>query len=279
MTPLTIDEERDLCARWQSGDRAAGGQIIQRCAGFVATIVREYRSWGAPREDLLQEANMGLLKAAERFDPNRGTRLITYAALWIRVYVCTYVVNSYRAVRVGTTKGALRLMRLVRRYAERDVNLLAQQSSLSEAEVTMLLPVLIAPDMSMEHVNNSHDGKVEAFGDSIPSPAPSPEDAVDEASARHHTTVAVRAAVAELPPRERRIIEARMLSGDDDATLRRLGEQFGVSRERVRQLEERATQRLRERLSFDEAILDTIPHAREATRNDGAQASFQWVTT
>src|SRR5262245_14961304 len=102
-TTLTPEMEHDLADRFRRGDREAGRRLIEACLPFVMTIALEYRRWGLPMEDIVQEGNIGLLKAAERFDPDRGCRLATYAAYWIRAEIREYVARGYRIVRPGSS--------------------------------------------------------------------------------------------------------------------------------------------------------------------------------
>ena len=100
---LDAEAERELAQLWVDGDEQAGAQLIESSLPFVIAIAREYRRWGVPLEDLVQQGNLGLMKAASKFDPDKNCRLITYAAYWIRAEIRDYVVRSYRIVRLGTT--------------------------------------------------------------------------------------------------------------------------------------------------------------------------------
>jgi RNA polymerase sigma-32 factor len=243
-TPLTQEQETHLTALWRSGDRHAGQEIIEKCVPFVMTIALEYRRWGAPIDDLVQEGNIGLLKAAERFDPNRGCRLVTYAAYWIRAQIREYVAQCYRIVRLGSSKGERRMLRIYRRTNERDPDVLAEQTGLSRERVLTLLPVLGAHDVSLDKKNLDGDAPI----DRLASMSPSPEDEASTKQERKQVKAAVHQAIAELPARERKIAEMRWLC-ETPVTLEQLGVDFGVSKERVRQLEERAKERVRVRLA------------------------------
>lgn len=242
--PLTPTTERDLCARFRAGDRKAGAQIISSCVPFVMTIALEYRRWGIPVEDLVQEGNIGLLKAAERFDPDRGCRLVTYAAYWIRAEIREHVARGYRIVRLGSSKSERRALRLYRRTNERDPEKLAAQSGLSRERATALLPLLMSRDVSLDKVGPEGDAPLERLA----SQAPSPEEEACQHDEHEAMSKALRRIVSELSPREQKIAETRWLS-DEPKTLEDLGADFGVSKERVRQIEERAKARVRARLS------------------------------
>jgi RNA polymerase sigma-32 factor len=242
-SPLTPQQEIELSLRWREGDRRAGQEIIERCVPFVMTIALEYRRWGAPIDDLVQEGNIGLLKAAERFDPSRGCRLVTYAAYWIRAQIREYVAQCYRIVRLGSSKGERRMLRIYRRTSERDPDVLAAQTGLSRERVLSLLPVLGAHDVSLDKKNPEGDAPI----DRLVSSSPSPEDQASSKEESSQVESAVRQAISELPARERKIAELRWLR-ETPVTLEQLGVDFGVSKERVRQLEERAKERVRVRL-------------------------------
>jgi RNA polymerase sigma-32 factor len=252
---LAAEVERDLALRFRQGDRDAGRRLIEACLPFVMTIALEYRRWGLPLEDIVQEGNIGLLKAAERFDPDRGCRLATYASYWIRAEIREYVARGYRIVRLGSTKGERRALRIYRKTRERNPELLSELSGLSEERVTALLPLLMSRDVSLELT--PEDGKAQA--DFLAADTPTPEEEACLADEREQLQDALEKIVAELSPRERRIVDRRWLT-DEPETLEQLGAAFGVSKERVRQLEERAKKRMRERL---EAIVGE-PLARSA---------------
>ncbi len=240
---LTPDAEHQLALRWRKGDKEAGRRLIEACLPFVMTIALEYRRWGLPLEDIVQEGNIGLLKAAERFDPERGCRLATYAAYWIRAEIREYVVRGYRIVRLGTSKGERRALRIYRKTHERDPGALAAASGLSEERTAALLPLLMARDVSLDRV----PANGVAPADRLASECRTPEEEACLADERDQLQRAIRCIVAELNPRERRIVRQRWLT-DTPMTLEQLGVVFGVSKERVRQIEERTKRRIRERL-------------------------------
>src|SRR5260221_395304 len=136
---LSVQLERALASRYRAGDQRAGEQLIHACLPFVLMIAREYRCWGVPMEDIVQQGNLGLLKAAARFDPARECRLVTYAAYWVRAEIREFVVRGYRIVRLGTTKSERRALRAYRRTRETDPALLAQMSGLDREAVERIL--------------------------------------------------------------------------------------------------------------------------------------------
>jgi RNA polymerase sigma-32 factor len=240
---LTPESERDLALRWRSGDREAGRRIIEACLPFVMTIALEYRRWGIPIEDIIQEGNIGLLKAADRFDPDRGCRLATYAAYWVRAEIREYVARGYRIVRLGSSKNERRALRIYRKTREKDPEVLAALSGLTKERATALLPLLMGGDVSLERASSDGATPLERLASS----ASTPEEDACVAQERGQLQRALQRIVAELSPRERRIARKRWMT-DEPMTLEQLGAAFGVSKERVRQIEERAKDRVRTRL-------------------------------
>lgn len=243
-TRLTAEAERELALRHQKGDPDARDPLVAGCLDCVVTIALEYRRWGAPIEDLVQEGNIGLLKAVEHFDPDRGVRLATYARFWIRAEIREYVARHYRIVRLGASKGERRALRLYRKTREQRPDVLAAMSGLSTERVTEMLPILIAGEVSLSpQPDDDRQSLLDRLGDG----SETAEDALLGADERRRIQVAVASAVAELSEREQDIVRRRLLA-DDPMTLERLGAAWGVSKERVRQLEETAKARMRVRL-------------------------------
>ena len=240
---LTAQQERDLASRYRAGDRRAGDRLIHACLPFVLMIAREYRCWGVPMEDIIQQGNLGLLKAAARFDPDRECRLVTYAAYWVRAEIREYVVRAYRMVRLGTTKGERRALRIYRRTQETDPQILSEMTGLSPEALDKLLPLLSARDTSPDQPNTSGVAPL----DRLASPEPSPEESAIVRERRAKTRAEIESFLRGLSGRERTILRARLLR-DDPLTLEELGRRYGISKERVRQLEERMIHRLKGRL-------------------------------
>jgi RNA polymerase sigma-32 factor len=240
---LAAEEERELARQYRAGDRRAGDRLVQACLPFVLLIAREYRCWGVPLEDIVQQGNLGLLKAAIRFDPERECRLVTYAAYWVRAEIREYVVRGYRMVRLGTTKGERRALRAFRKTNEMDPERLAEMSGLSKAAVEQLMPLLVGRDVSVDAPNATGATVL----DRIASNDATPEDRAMADQRNAQTRREIDSFLKELPGRERAILRERWLS-DSPVTLQHLGDRFGISKERVRQLEERTIAKLRGRL-------------------------------
>ena len=247
---LDRETERQLARDWALGNQRAGAKIIEACLPFVVSIALEYRRWGVPLEDIIQQGNLGLLKAAHKFDPKRECRLATYAAYWIRAEIREYVVRAFRVVRLGTTKAERRALRAFRRSKTTDPAALAEISGLSEERVRLLLPLLSGKELSLDMSTNDMPPAIERLS----SHGASPEDETARGEMAAQAGRAVRAAVGELDARERMIVEERLMK-EDPPTLQELGLRLGVSKERVRQLEERARTKLRGELeSFAELV-------------------------
>ncbi|MFK7990598.1 MAG: RNA polymerase sigma factor RpoD/SigA [Sandaracinaceae bacterium] len=248
---VTLDavKERELAEQWRAGDRRAGDRLVEASLPFVIRIAKEYRRWGIPMEDLIQQGNLGLLKAAARFDPAQSVRLITYAVYWIRAEIRDYVVRGYRIVRLGTTRTERKAMRLYRKQAIETVEQLAEVSGMPLERARMLWPVLRQRDFALDATHDELGPAVDRLSD----PAESPEERV----ARQERIDGVRARLGEalkvLSDRERSIIEQRLMV-DEPRTLASIGRDLGVSKERVRQLEARARGKLRGALSEYEPV-------------------------
>jgi RNA polymerase sigma-32 factor len=243
LEPLDREEERALARRWNAGEGRAGERLIAACLPFVMKIAFEYRRWGVPLEDIVQQGNIGLLRAAKKFDPDRDVRLATYAAYWIRAEIRDYVVRAYRLVRIGTTKGERRAIRTYRMTGESDPSALAKVSGMTEERVRTLLPLLASREASLD----ARSGATGSALSRIPSTRSTPEDEVAAGQDRARVGTAVRTALRDLSERERLIVKERMMR-EDPVTLQELGDRLHVSKERVRQLEARARGKLRNEL-------------------------------
>jgi RNA polymerase sigma-32 factor len=242
---LDAETERALARMWSSGDRAAGERLIEACLPFVISIAKEYRRWGVPLEDLVQQGNLGLLRAAARFDPARECRLATYAATWIRGEIREHAVRAYRIVRIGSTHTERTAIRRYRDGSATTPEELARASGMPLARSRALWPLLAQRDTALEA---AHEGGASTGHDRIASESATPEEALAVRQAQERVRAMVRDALARLGERERRIVEARALA-DEPSTLEALGAEMGVSRERVRQLEARAHAVLRSALA------------------------------
>ncbi|HQY60023.1 MAG: sigma-70 family RNA polymerase sigma factor [Myxococcales bacterium] len=243
LKPLTREAEQELARRFLAGDRRAGGKLVSACLPFVVSIALEYRRWGVPLEDIVQQGNLGLLRAAAKFDPGKDCRLATYAAYWIRAEIREYVVRTFRVVRVGTTKGERRALRAFRTGRDTSAEALAEVSGLSAERIATLLPILAGREASLDAGLEDQSPMVERLG----SPEPTPEENASANERQARASDHVKAALGTLTAREELIVRERIMT-EDPPTLQALGARLGVSKERVRQIEERARGKLRREL-------------------------------
>ena len=241
--PLDREAERELARRWRAGDRGAGEKLVTACLPFVMSIALEYRRWGVALEDIIQQGNLGLLRAAAKFDLSKECRLATYAAYWIRAEIRDFVVRSYRVVRLGTTKAERRALRTYRRTRESDPAALAQASGMTVEKAEMLLPLLTGREASLDARTDEQGPMIERLA----GVSPTPEDETSAQERLGRARDAVVEALQDLTERERMIVRERLMT-DEPRTLQELGTRLGVSKERVRQIEERACGKLRARL-------------------------------
>lgn len=253
--PISREEEHALAVRWaEQRDVEAARRLVLSNLRLVVKIAMEYRRAWANTLDLIQEGNLGLLQAVQRFDPYAGTKLASYAAYWIRAYILKYLMDNIRLVKLGNTRAERKLFfRLNRekRELERlgfrpEPRLIAERLDVAEADVVSMEQRLSGGEVSLDApVGDDDDGA--RYGDFVAAPASSAEAIVADENLRETFLSHVRSFATELGPREQRILDARILA-EDPLTLQQLGDEMGVTRERVRQLEKALVDDLREYL-------------------------------
>jgi len=253
--PISREDEHELAVRWrEQGDVEAARQLVLANLRLVVKIAMEYRRAWTNTLDLIQEGNLGLMQAVQRFDPYLGVKLSSYGAYWIRAYILKYVLDNIRIVRLGKTRAERKLffrLNKEKRELERlgfrpEPRLLAERLEVTEEDVRSMEQRLAESDLSLNAPVRRDEDSSE-FGDFIAHRSVSAEQTVGDAELRSLFLEAVHSFAEGCDERERRIIEARLLA-DEPKTLQELGEEFGVSRERVRQLEARLVLRLKEHL-------------------------------
>lgn len=253
--PISREEEHELAVRWrEEGDAEAGRQLVLANLRLVVKIAMEYRRAWTNTLDLIQEGNLGLMQAVQRFDPHAGTKLSSYGAYWIRAFILKYLIDNIRMVRVGRSRAERKLffrLNKEKRELERlgfrpEPALLAERLDVSEQDVIDFEERLARPEISMNAPRREDDAKSE-FGDFVPAQTQSAEDAVGDAELRRVFLEKVKGFASELGERDQQILRERMLA-EEPRTLAELGEEFGVSRERVRQLEARLMKQLQARM-------------------------------
>ena len=249
---LDVEEELSLARKYQeSGEAEAAHKLVTSHLRLVAKIAMQYRGYGLPLSDLISEGNLGLMKAVKKFDPDRGFRLSTYAMWWIKASVTEYVLRSWSLVKMGTMAAQKKLFFSLRK-AKRSLNIidsqgldeeqasvLADKYGMSSSEIALMDQRITKRDLSLNTaVSNAGDEGLE-FIDFLEDETKSPEMLVSEAQENDIRNKYLLEAIEELTERERHIFKERRLS-ENPLTLEKLGEYYGISRERVRQLENRA---------------------------------------
>jgi len=257
---LSAEEEIQLAMRWREHqDQTALHKLVAPHLRLVISTAIRFRHYGLPVADLIQEGNLGLMQAAARFDPAREVRFATYAAWWIRASIQDFVLRNWSIVRTGTTAAHKSLFFNLRRLRARieaggrerltpqGRSNLARQLKVSEADVLHMEGRLNAGDRSL-NVTLSEDSDSD-WQDLLVDDRPDPEAITMQQRDGSLKRRWLGRALADLPERERRVLQARFFSGDQAITLERIGAHMGISKERVRQLEAQALNRLRKRLA------------------------------
>ncbi|MBK5914876.1 RNA polymerase sigma factor RpoH [Rhodocyclus purpureus] len=252
---LTEKEEFDLASRFRKeDDLEAARQLVLSHLRLVVSIARGYLGYGLPHADLIQEGNIGLMKAVKRFDPDRGVRLVSFALHWIKAEIHEYIVRNWRLVKTATTKAQRKLFFNLRSMKSDSSTLLpaqvadiAHRLSVKPEDVVEMETRLSGRDLALEANDDEDEGfaPIAYLADASSEPT-----RVLEARARERLQgEGLQAALATLDPRSRRIIESRWLADDEAATLHELAAEFGVSAERIRQIEAKAMQKMRAALT------------------------------
>ncbi|MCK1545137.1 RNA polymerase sigma factor RpoH [Bradyrhizobium sp. 147] len=252
---LEASEEAEYARRLRDcGDRDAAYRLVTSHLRLAAKIALQHRRYGLAIADLISEANVGLMLAVKRFDPEKGFRLATYASWWIRASVQEFILRSWSLVKLGTTAAQKKLFFNLRKLKRRlgmaeDGDLRADQlryiaDSLEVKEDDVVeMNGRLRGDISL-NVPLSVETEGDEWQDRLVDPSPDPESLLLEAADRERKKAALTDAIAALSPRERSIIEARFLD-EPHKTLDALAGKFGISRERIRQIEQRALQRIK----------------------------------
>ncbi|MHB8420185.1 MAG: RNA polymerase factor sigma-32 [Myxococcales bacterium] len=254
---VTADEEKRLARQYRrANDKVSAERLVTANLRFVVKIAYEYRSHGLPMQDLIQEGNLGLIRAVEKFNPDKNIRLISYAVWWIRAFIQNHILHSWSLVKVGTTQaqrrlffGLARARREIARHdgSEPDPALdrrwIAKRLKVREEEVVEMEARLSGRDCSLDAPLDSEDHRT-THGELLPHPGVSQEALLGDLEASHLTAKMVQQALGRLDPRERAIVELRLMA-EAPMTLTDVGRKFGFSRERARQLETRARNKLK----------------------------------
>jgi RNA polymerase sigma-32 factor len=251
---LSKEDEVDLATRFQQhADLEAARQLVLSHLRFVVHIARGYAGYGLPVSDLVQEGNVGLMKAVKRFDPTVGVRLVSFAVHWIRAEIHEYVLRNWRLVKVATTKAQRKLFFNLRKAKKNlawlsadETAAVARELGVTPAEVTQMEQRLAARDVAFDPVPD-HDDEDGSYSPAayLPAPDADPAIAVERAEWEDTSTLRLKHALATLDERSRAIVERRWLRDEDKATLHELAAEYSVSAERIRQIEANALKKLK----------------------------------
>ncbi|MBS0214847.1 MAG: RNA polymerase sigma factor RpoH [Proteobacteria bacterium] len=251
---LSADDERALAARLRdNNDLTAAQELILAHLRFVVHVARGYNGYGLQLGDLIQEGNIGLMKAIKRFDPEVGVRLVSFAVHWIRAEMHEFILKNWRIVKVATTKAQRKLFFNLRKSRTRlgwmnaeEVKAVARDLNVPESEVLEMEARLSGRDIGFDMSSDDDDEHAP------PSPAAylrteeeDPSQAYERADSEDHQLALLRDGLADLDARSRDIIKRRWLDADSKVTLQELADEYGVSAERIRQIEANAMKKMK----------------------------------
>jgi len=254
---LTHEEELELATRFRrDADLDAARRLVMSHLRLVVSIARGYAGYGLPQADLIQEGNIGLMKAVKRYDPERGVRLVSFALHWIRAEIHEYVLRNWRLVKIATTKAQRKLffnLRSMKQGLEAlrpaQVREIARTLNVSEADVVEMEARFNGHELALEAEPNEEGEAYAPIAYLADDAEHEPSRVLEQAEVEHRNTDGLGRALATLDERSRRIIEARWLRDGESATLHELAAEFGVSAERIRQIEQKAMAKMQTALN------------------------------
>lgn len=249
---LTREQESALATRFRrDNDLEAARELVLSHLRFVVHIARGYVGYGLPIGDLVQEGNVGLMKAVKRFDPDVGVRLVSFAVHWIRAEIHEFVLRNWRLVKIATTKAQRKLFFNLRRMkknlawlSDSETRAVARDLGVTPEEVTEMEKRLAARDLSFDPVPEGDDDEAYTPAMYLPAMDADPSVQVEQEEWQDTTAERLGLAMQTLDARSRDILKSRWMT-DEKATLHELAERYGVSAERIRQLEANAIKKLR----------------------------------
>jgi RNA polymerase sigma-32 factor len=245
-------EEQRLARRLiEHEDLDAARQLVVSQLRFVVHIARGYSGYGLPLADLIQEGNIGLMKAVKRFDPDVGVRLVSFAVHWIKAEIHEFVIKNWKLVKVATTKAQRKLFFNLRKakrnfgwLTKDETEAVANDLGVSEREVTEMEQRLYSHDVAFDPTPNEDEDKPYSPAFYLPNPEVGPADSLEADDWGSQAGDALAAALENLDDRSREILQSRWLT-EDKVTLHDLADKYGVSAERIRQIENNAIKKLR----------------------------------
>ena len=255
---LTQEEELALATRLRKeNDLDAARQLVLSHLRVVVSVARGYAGYGLPQADLIQEGNIGLMKAVKHYDPDFGVRLVSFALHWIRAEINEFVVRNWRMVKIATTKAQRKLFFNLRSLKPgmsslnpEQVSEIAEQLNVSEHDVVEMEARFAGHEVGLESNNaNDDDDSYAPIQYLADSDDHEPSNILESSEHDHLRTAGLAKALSSLDERSRRIVEARWLSEDHSATLHDLAAEFNVSAERIRQIEQKAMSKMQAALT------------------------------
>jgi RNA polymerase sigma-32 factor len=249
-----LSAERELELAWRfkrDNDLEAARELVLSHLRVVVAIARGYQGYGLPQADLVQEGNIGLMKAVKRFDPARGFRLVSFAVHWIRAEIHEFILRNWRIVKVATTKAQRKLFFNLRSMKQgsgaigaSEASAVAKQLGVKPEEVFEMETRLTGQDVALEPHGEEEEDSFAPIA-YLANPDAEPVRILEHEETERLREEGLERALQGLDPRSRRIIEARWLTEQDAATLHELAAEFGVSAERIRQIEQKAMQKMK----------------------------------
>lgn len=249
---LSQEEEFSLATRFKTeNDLEAARHLVLSHLRVVVSVARGYAGYGLPQADLIQEGNVGLMKAVKRYDPDRGVRLVSFALHWIRAEIHEFVVRNWRLVKIATTKSQRKLFFNLRSMKQglqplkpQQVTEIAQQLNVSERDVLEMEARFSGHEIALDAGSDDDEDSFAPINYLTDSEAHEPSRILENSQLEQAQTTGLANALASLDPRSRRIVEARWLNEEHAATLHDLAAEFNVSAERIRQIEQKAMSKM-----------------------------------
>ena len=259
---LSAEDEQELARRFrQQGDLDSARQLVLSHLRLVVAVARGYLGYGLPHADLIQEGNIGLMKAVKRFDPERGVRLVSFAIYWVKAEIHEYILRNWRLIKVATTKAQRKLFFNLRSMKQglaplnrEEIRRVAAALKVKPEEVVEMETRLAGRDVAFE-ADDSDDEAYAPVHYLAVDPESEPSRILEAKENESAGAAGLRSALAVLDPRSRRIVEARWLKEKDGATLHDLAAEYKVSAERIRQIEAKALERMRKAIAAQDPQL------------------------
>jgi RNA polymerase sigma-32 factor len=258
---LSQEEEFSLATRYRNdNDLDAARQLVMSHLRVVVSVARGYAGYGLPQADLVQEGNIGLMKAVKHYDPDYGVRLVSFALHWIRAEINEFVVRNWRMVKIATTKAQRKLFFNLRSLKQglgslkpQQISEIATQLNVSEKDVVEMESRFAGHEVALDPQGADEEDSYSPIQYLADNEEHEPSNILESTEREHLQTTGLANALASLDERSRRIVEARWLNEDSNATLHDLAAEFNVSAERIRQIEQKALSKMQTALTLKAA--------------------------